>query len=198
MSVSRITRRSFLKSAAAVAAGPAIVPSGLFGRQAPSNRVNLAAIGVGNRGAGNVWADFVESQSDVRLVAACDCFAGRRNDFAARVNAHYSAKICAPMADWREVLARKDVDGVVVSTPDHWHVPIAYYAALAKKDLYVEKPLGVAMAWAWKLRSAAEANTIVFQYGTQQRSSAEFRGPSNSSATATSARSSTSTPGAPT
>ena len=174
MSVSRITRRSFLKSAAAIAAAPTIVPSGLFGRQAPSERINLAAIGVGNRGAGNVWADFVEPQSDVRLVAACDCFAGRRNDFAAKVNAHYGAKICAPMADWREVLARKDVDGVVVSTPDHWHVPIAYYAALAKKDLYVEKPLGVAMAWAWKLRSAAEANKIVFQYGTQQRSSAEF------------------------
>jgi len=174
MSVSRITRRSFLKSAAAIAAAPTIVPSGVFGRQAPSDRINLAAIGVGNRGAGNVWADFVEPQSDVRLVAACDCFAGRRNDFAAKVNAHYGAKICAPMADWREVLARKDVDGVVVSTPDHWHVPIAYYAALAKKDLYVEKPLGVAMAWAWKLRSAAEANKIVFQYGTQQRSSAEF------------------------
>ena len=174
MSVSRITRRSFLKSAAAIAAAPTIVPSGVFGRQAPSNRINLAAIGVGNRGAGNVWADFVESQSDVRLVAACDCFAGRRNDFAAKVNAHYGAKICAPMADWREVLARKDVDGVIISTPDHWHVPVAYYAALAKKDLYVEKPLGVAMAWAWKLRSAAEANKIVFQYGTQQRSSAEF------------------------
>jgi len=174
MSVSRITRRSFLKSAAAIAAAPTIVSSGVFGRQAPSDRINLAAIGVGNRGAGNVWADFVEPQNDVRLVAACDCFAGRRNDFAAKVNAHYGAKICAPMADWREVLARKDVDGVVVSTPDHWHVPIAYYAALAKKDLYVEKPLGVAMAWAWKLRSAAEANKIVFQYGTQQRSSAEF------------------------
>ncbi|NTV80821.1 MAG: Gfo/Idh/MocA family oxidoreductase [Candidatus Aminicenantes bacterium] len=174
MGDSKISRRGFFRSVAAMAAAAAIVPSDVFGRQAPSNRINLAAIGVGNRGAGNVWADFVESQSDVRLVAACDCFAGRRNDFAAKVNAHYGAKICAPLADWREVLARKDVDGVVISTPDHWHVPIAYYAALAKKDLYVEKPLGVAMAWAWKLRNAAEANKIVFQYGTQQRSSAEF------------------------
>jgi predicted dehydrogenase len=157
-----------------MAAAPAIVPSGVFGRRAPSNRVNLAAIGVGNRGASNVWSDFVESQDDVRLVAACDCFAGRRTDFAAKVNAHYGAKICEPIADWRDVLERKDVDGVIISTPDHWHVPIAYHAALAKKDMYVEKPLGVAMAWAWKLRRAAAANRIVFQYGTQQRSSGEF------------------------
>jgi len=174
MGDSKISRRDFLRSAAALAAAPTIVPAGVFGRNAPSNRVNLAAIGVGNRGASNVWADFVETQDDVRLVAACDCFAGRRTDFAAKVNAFYGAKVCDPMADWREVLERKDVDGVIISTPDHWHVPIAYHAALAKKDMYVEKPLGVAMAWAWKLRRAAAANGIVFQYGTQQRSSGEF------------------------
>jgi len=174
MGDSTISRRDFLRSAAALAAAPAIVPAGVFGRNAPSNRINLAAIGVGNRGASNVWSDFVETQDDVRLVAACDCFAGRRTDFAAKVNAHYGAKICEPIADWRDVLERKDVDGVIISTPDHWHVPIAYHAALAKKDMYVEKPLGVAMAWAWKLRRAAAANGIVFQYGTQQRSSGEF------------------------
>jgi hypothetical protein len=174
MSAARISRRSFLRSAAALAAAPAIVPSSVFARPAPSDRIALAAIGVGNRGAGNVWADFVETQDDVRLVAACDCFAGRRTDFAAKVNAFYGAKVCEPMADWREVLARKDVDGVIISTPDHWHVPIACHAARAKKDMYVEKPLGVAMAWAWKLRREAAANGIVFQYGTQQRSSGEF------------------------
>ena len=67
------------------------------------------------------------------------------------------------------MLARKDVDGVVVSTPDHWHVPVALYAARAGKDMYVEKPLGVAMAWAWKLRDAVAKHKVVFQYGTQQR-----------------------------
>ncbi|MEI8191865.1 MAG: Gfo/Idh/MocA family oxidoreductase [candidate division NC10 bacterium] len=174
MSETKISRRDFLKSAAAIAAAPAIVPASVFGRNAPSNRVNLAAIGVGNRGGSNVWQEFVATQADVRLVAACDCFAGRRADFAAKANAFYGGKVCEAVADWREVLARKDVDGIVVSTPDHWHVPIAYHAALAKKDMYVEKPLGVAMAWAWKLRQAAAANKIVFQYGTQQRSSGEF------------------------
>jgi predicted dehydrogenase len=126
-----LSRREFLKGAAAVVAAPVIVPSSVFARPAPSDRVALAAIGVGNRGGGNVWADFVTTQDDVRVVAACDCFASRRNDFAAKVNAHYGGRVCEPMADWREVLARKDVDGVIISTPDHWHVPLAYHAALA-------------------------------------------------------------------
>ncbi len=174
MSETRISRRIFLKSAAALAAAPAIVPASVFGRTAPSNRVNLAAIGLGSRGSGNVWQDFVATQDDMRLVAACDCFASRRTEFAAKVNEFYGGKVCQPMADWREVLARKDVDGVIISTPDHWHVPIACHAARAKKDMYVEKPLGVSMNWAWTLRRIAAANNVVFQYGTQQRSSAEF------------------------
>jgi predicted dehydrogenase len=169
-----ISRRDFLKSAAVTLAAPTIVPATVFGRNAPSNRINLAAIGVGSRGGSNVWQDFVDTQEDVRIVAACDCFAGRREGFAAKVNARYGGNVCRPMADWREVLARQDVDGVIISTPDHWHVPLAYHAALAKKDMYVEKPLSVAMAWSWKLRETAAANKVIFQYGTQQRSSGEF------------------------
>ena len=168
------SRRSFLKSAAALAAAPMIVPSSVFGRTAPSNRINLAAIGLGNRGSGNIWQDFVSTQDDVRLVAACDCFASRRTAFAAKVDEFYGGRYCEPMADWRDVLARKDVDGVIISTPDHWHVPLAYHAAKAKKDMYVEKPLGVAMAWAFDLRDAVASNEVIFQYGTQQRSSSEF------------------------
>ena len=171
---SRKSRRTFLKSAAAAAAAPMIVPGSVFGRTAPSNRINLAAIGVGNRGASNVWEDYVKTQDDVRIVAACDCFASRRAAFAAKVDELYGGKYCEPMADWRDVLRRKDVDGVIISTPDHWHVPLACHAARAKKDVYVEKPLGVSMDWAFELRKAVEKNRIVFQYGTQQRSSSEF------------------------
>lgn len=174
MSEMKISRRDFLRSAAAIVASPCIVPASIFGRNAPSDRINLAAIGVGNRGSSNVWQDFVTTQDDIRIIAACDCFASRRTEFAAKVNEHYGGKVCEPMADWREVLARKDVDGVIISTPDHWHVPLAYHAARAKKDMYVEKPLGVAMAWAWKLRQAVTSNRVIFQYGTQQRSSREF------------------------
>jgi predicted dehydrogenase len=168
------SRRRFLESAAAVAVAPMIVPSSVFGRTAPSNRINLAAIGLGGRGSGNVWEDFVSTQDDVRLVAACDCFASRRTAFAAKVDALYGGKYCEPTADWRDVLRRKDVDGVIISTPDHWHVPLAFHAARAKKDMYVEKPLGVSMAWAFELREAVDRNKVVFQYGTQQRSSSEF------------------------
>lgn len=171
---SRRSRRTFLKSAAVAAAAPTIVPSTVLGRTAPSNRVNLAAIGVGNRGGSNVFEDYVRTQDDVRVLAACDCFASRRTAFAAKVDEFYGGTYCTPVADWRDVLRRDDVDGLVISTPDHWHVPLAYHAALAKKDVYVEKPLGVSMAWAWKLREAAAKNRVVFQYGTQQRSSSEF------------------------
>ena len=174
MSETKISRRDFLRSAVAIVAAPSIVPASVSGRNAAGNKISLAAIGVGNRGSNNVWQDFVTTQDDIRLVVACDCFASRRTEFAAKVNEYYGGKFCEPMADWRAVLARKDIDGVIISTPDHWHVPLAYHAARAKKDMYVEKPLGVAMAWAWKLRQAVAENRVIFQYGTQQRSSREF------------------------
>lgn len=172
-----MNRREFLKDtviAAGAFAAPTIVPSSVFGAEAPSNRVNIAAIGVGGRGGDNVWNGFVNNNPDARVIVACDCFRSRREGFAKRINEKYGGNVCKPMADFREVLARDDVDGVVVSTPDHWHVPIAYYAAVAKKDMYVEKPLGVAMAWAWKLREIVNKNKVIFQYGTQQRSGDGF------------------------
>ena len=191
------SRRTFLKSAAAVAAAPMIVPSSVFGRTAPSNRINLAAIGLGNRGSGNVWQDFVSTQDGVRLVAACDCFASRRTAFAAKVDEFYGGRYCEPMADWRDVLTRQDVDGVIISTPDHWHVPLAYHAAKAKKDMYVEKPLGVAMAWAFDLRDAVALTRSSSSTGPSSAPRASSPGRWSSSATATSGRSVTSTPGAP-
>jgi len=173
----KMNRRTFLKTTAVTAgvfAIPTIVPSSVFGSTAPSNRINIAAIGVGGRGQDNVWNNFVQSQADVRVVAACDCFRSRREDFAKKVNEYYGGNICKAQLDYRKVLAREDVDGVVISTQDHWHVPAAYHAALAKKDMYVEKPLSVAMEWSFRLRKAVEENKVVFQYGTQQRSSEGF------------------------
>lgn len=167
------SRRTLIKAAGAsgaVALGfPTIVPSSVFGRNAPSNHLNLAAIGVGGRGFGNNWHNFA-CYDDVRYVAVADCFASRRNKFAADCNNHYQSEVCKAYADYREILQRDDVNGVVISTPDHWHVPIAYDAALAGKDMYVEKPLSIAMAWSKKLREAATKNNVIFQYGTQQRS----------------------------
>jgi predicted dehydrogenase len=165
------TRRAFLQSAAATGLAislPAVVPSSVFGQNAPSNRVNLAAIGVGGRGTSNCQHRFLPLE-DARFVAAVDCRKTRRERFTRLANSHYKAEICRPYHDFREVLGRPDIDGVVISTPDHWHVPIAFYAARTRKSMYVEKPLGVAMAWAWKLRKEVAANEVVFQYGTQQR-----------------------------
>ncbi len=135
-----------------------------------NDRVNIAAVGVGSRGAGNVFHNIVRRRNDVQLIAACDCFRDRRERFAQRCNKHYGQDVCKPYVDYKEVLATDKVDGIVVSTPDHWHVPIAYHAALAGKDMYVEKPLGIAMDWAVKLRKVINKNDVIFQYGTQQRS----------------------------
>jgi predicted dehydrogenase len=167
-----LTRRRFLARAATAAAiGPFIVPSRLFGQSAPSNHVRLAAIGCGARARGNVLIDFVRNLEDARVVVACDCFEQRREQFAAKVNEFHGQKVCEPMADFRAVLVRPDIDGVIISTPDHWHVPLAYAAALAGKDAYVEKPLSLALTWAQKLRRVVAEKKTVFQYGTQQRGS---------------------------
>jgi predicted dehydrogenase len=170
MQPSLFSRRELLRRASAAAALslPAVVPSSVFGLNAPSNRVNLAAIGVGGRGTSDCQSRFLPLE-DVRLVAAVDCRKSRREAFARLSNARYQGNVCVPYADFREVLAHKDVDGVIISTPDHWHVPLAVYAARAGKDMYVEKPLGVALAWAWKLRDEVARHKVVFQYGTQQR-----------------------------
>jgi len=170
----KLTRRSLLAGTAAALAAPMVIRSSAFGAGAPSNRIHMAAIGVGGRGSGNNWNGFAKFD-DVRYLAACDCFKKRREAFARKVNKKYGSEVCKAYADFREVLARKDIDGVVVSTPDHWHVPIACAAAVAGKDMYVEKPLGVAMAWAWKLRDLVVKHNVIFQYGTQQRSGGAFR-----------------------
>lgn len=167
----RPSRRRFLQSAAVATTAltfPTIVPSTVFGQNAPSNRVNLAAIGTGGRGTDNCRHSFLPLK-DVRILAAVDCYTSRREAFARMCNDAYAADVCKAYADFRDVLARPDIDGVIISTPDHWHVPLAWYAANAKKDLYVEKPLGVAMSWSWKLREIVQRNNLVFQYGTQQR-----------------------------
>ena len=178
MTTRKATRRELLKTTALAGGAlalPSIVPSSVFGAKAPSNTVALAAFGVGQRGFGNNWHSFA-GHADVRYLAACDAFTSRRDRFAAEINKKkYGGKnICTSHAHFSDALARDDIDGVVISTQDHWHVPLAYHAAVAGKDMYVEKPLGVAMAWAMKLREQVEKKKVIFQYGTQQRSGGQF------------------------
>lgn len=171
-----MNRRKFLKQAALTTgtlAMPAIVPSTVFGQNAPSNRVHLAMVGVGGRGSG-VMRWFAR-HADVRFLAVCDPFKDKRERAQAELNKQYGEKVTQAYNDFRQMLQRDDIQGVVVCTQDHWHVPVALYAAQAGKDMYVEKPLGVSMEWAWRLRKAVKRFGCVFQYGTQQRSGTDFR-----------------------
>jgi predicted dehydrogenase len=165
-----VSRRTFVKQAALTAgvAFPTIVPSYVLGANAPSGRVNMAAFGVGLRGAyvNDVFAKF----PDARLVAVCDAYASRRERAKKKWDAIYGGEYVKMYSNPYEVLARKDIDAVVITTPDHWHVPLAIAAARAKKDMYVEKPLSYAMAWSLRLREELKQSGGVFQYGTHQRS----------------------------
>ncbi|AQT68143.1 Inositol 2-dehydrogenase [Anaerohalosphaera lusitana] len=178
----KINRRSFLKKTAAATGAlsiPTIVPSSVFGKNAPSNRVNIGCIGVGNQGSGLMKNVLYNDQAQV--VAVCDCFASRRQAALDTIKDIYTqtgkeSRINAKAyADFRELLAREDIDGITVATPDHWHVPIACHAVRAGKDMYVEKPLGVSMKDGFKLRNLVRDKKAIFQYGTMQRSDHYFR-----------------------
>jgi len=185
--MARLTRRRLLKVAAASAAGaiatPHVITSAALGAgpvPPASERVTVGHIGVGGQGGGLLghFLGLALGQS----VAVCDCFQSRREGAAARVEAHYSRrdgqgtyKGCTPYADFRELLARPDLDAVVIATPDHWHVPLGLAACRAGKDMYIEKPLGLAVEWDKALRTAVRRYGRVFQYGTQQRGQAHVR-----------------------
>ncbi|MBE3069081.1 MAG: Gfo/Idh/MocA family oxidoreductase, partial [Planctomycetes bacterium] len=141
---------------------------------APSNRVALGHIGVGGQGSGLLGG--VLGLAEGQSLAVCDPIKERREARAAGVEKHYAAeaakgtyKGCKAYNDFRELLARKDIDAVVVATPDHWHVPIALAAVQAGKDVYVEKPLGISVTHDKTLREAVHRYGAIFQYGTQQR-----------------------------
>lgn len=179
-----ITRRGFLRNtAAAMAAAPYVIHSAALGNSEippASERITLGHIGVGGRGTA-VQEQFQELK-DAQCVAVCDPSGTRRDARAGAINEYYTAergagsyKACTAYNDFRELLAREDIDGVVIATPDHWHVPIALAAVRAGKDVYVEKPLGVSIAHDQAIRSAVKRYGAVFQYGTQQRSEEGFR-----------------------
>jgi predicted dehydrogenase len=150
-----------------------IVPSSVFGANAPSNRVNVAAFGVGGRGTADTGA--ICQLPDARFVAVCDCYESRREAKRQQWNKLYGGDYVKAYSNPWDVLARKDIDAVVIATPDHWHVPLAMAAVQAGKDCYVEKPLSVAMKWSLRLRDQMRGKDRIFQYGTQQRSDKRFR-----------------------
>jgi predicted dehydrogenase len=172
------SRRSFLKIALAAGAAPAIVPAGVVraqeGRPTPANRTTFALIGCGNMGPSGVFHNVIKNK-DVQVIAMCDVFKSRREARAKQVDDIYKTAGCAAVGDFRELLARQDLDCVEIATADHWHVPLAIHAVRSGKDVYVEKPLGVALNWARILRDEVTKRKAVFQFGTWQRSERHFR-----------------------
>jgi glucose-fructose oxidoreductase len=168
------SRRGFLKAAVAAGLAPQVVPyANLFGATAPSNRVNLASFGVGSQGSG-LFRTLLQPPW-VRVVAIADCFKDRRENRAEQACKQYGGNYCTPYRDYREVLARPDVDGVVVATPDHWHHNLTAAAMQAGKDVYCEKPLTLSIDDNRDLLETARRYGRIFQYGTQQRSATHVR-----------------------
>lgn len=176
----KITRRSFVRTnltlALAAGAFPSIIPAtapGAQGNVSANSRITVGAIGVGLQGRG-VMNGFL-SQPTAQVVAVCDVKKDQLELGRTQVNQRYQNSDCATYGDFRELLARKDIDAVLIATPDHWHVYVAVAAAQAGKDMYLEKPMGLSLAEDQFLRKTILEHKRVFQFGTQQRSSREFQ-----------------------
>jgi predicted dehydrogenase len=169
------TRRRFLKrglaAAGAAMACPGIVPSsavGLDGAVAPSNRIGLGAIGLGF-----AWQMGL-GRKDVRFAAVCDVHAGKCAAAKQQIDQQNGSRDCKTYKDFRELLARPDIDAVYIATPDHWHALITIAAARAGKDIYCQKPLTHTIAEGRAVVEAVNRHGVVFQHGTQQRSEWSF------------------------
>jgi predicted dehydrogenase len=170
------TRRELLKtSIAAAVAFPTIVPSSVLGRSgvAPGDKITLGVIGIGPRCTYDLKSMLAER--DVQCVAICDVQASRREAGKKLVDTHYGNKDCVLFGDYRELLARPDIDAVLVATGDRWHAPASIASAQAGKDVYSEKPCGLTIANCQDLAETMIRTRRVFQAGTQRRSVPNFQ-----------------------
>jgi len=180
MDHSRMTRRSFVRSTAVCAAGsigfPYILPSCVFGGEqaiVPSNRITLGLIGNGNINGHH--REVFLGRKDARIVAVCDPVTSRRQAYRDRINQAYGGTVCADYRDFRNLLARGDIDAVCIATPDHWHAALAITAMQAGKDVYVEKPLTHTVAEGRRVVDVAARYGRILQTGLQRRSGRVFR-----------------------
>ena len=168
-----VSRRSFLRKslgATAVAGFPAIVPATVFGAAAPSNRINVGAIGVGRISRGHDLPGLWRYDS-ARIMAVCDLDSKRVDQAKTLVNGYY-ARTTGKSYDgvtgyhnYHELLANKDIDAVVISTPDHQHAILAVDAVRAGKDVYLQKPASLTIAEGRYLSDAVKASGRILQIG---------------------------------
>jgi predicted dehydrogenase len=184
---STISRREFLRNTTKAALGtslvlgfPSIVPASVFGKNAPGNRINVGAIGAGRisriHDMPGVWQyDYAQ------IMAVCDLDANRAADGKKLVNEYYTKKNGSPWdgvkvyTDYRELLQNKDIDAVLISTPDHTHAMIGVAAARANKHIYMQKPASLTIKEGRVISNVVQKSGIKFQIGSQQRSSEQFR-----------------------
>jgi len=169
----KMTRRALLKRGVALGSGLALVNLPRTGRPAPSNRITLGFIGAGGMATGHL--NPLLALPEVQVVAVCDVHGGRRDVMVKRVHAKYGNTDCTGYNDFRDLLARPDVDAVLIATPDHWHALQVIAAAKAGKHIYSEKPFCRTIAEGRAMCEAVWRHGVVFQHGTQQRSSGQFR-----------------------
>lgn len=176
----KINRREFLKRSSRFALGaaalPAIIPSTVLGKDggiAPSERITIGCIGVGSMGTSNLRSFLANDTAHV--LAVCDV--DRRHYERAKklTDEKYGNSDCATYGDYRDLLARKDIDAVMIATPDHWHGILATEAARAGKDIYAEKPLAYSIPEGRAICDAVERYGTIWQTGSWQRSQRNFR-----------------------
>lgn len=175
--MTKLTKRCLIKAglATAVAAGfPAIVPSTVFGQYAPSKRINIGAIGNGRISRGHDMPEVLKD-SRARIIAVSDVEAHRMEEGKQFVNDFYAKQTGKPydgvktFANYHDLLADKDIDAVIVSTPDHWHALMGIHAVKAGKDVYLQKPAALTIAEGRALSDAVNASGRILQIGSQQR-----------------------------
>jgi len=173
-------RRQFLKSVCSTTLGaaafPYIVPSSVLGTNGavpPSEKVVMGFIGVGSMGGGHLRSFL--GYDDVQVAAVCDLREIFRQRALERVKRRYGGAGCDIYHDYRELLAREDIDAVTVVVPDFWHALIGVEVARNGKDMYYEKPMAMSIADGKAVRSAVNRYKVIFQFGTQQRSDDKFR-----------------------
>ena len=167
------SRRSILKTMAASAAAPFLLPSRVWSAPVgPNSKLTMGFIGMGKQSHG-LLSGFLAR--DTRVLAVCDVDTTRRNTAKAKVDNAYKNSDCFATGDFRELIARKDIDAVCIATPDHWHAIPMLAALRAGKDVYCEKPLTHNIHEAIEVIRAVEASQRVLQTGSMQRSSKEFR-----------------------
>lgn len=178
-----MNRRNFIKNTSygmmGAIAAPTVLSSFVMGNSAPSNRINVAMIGCGRHGTQVNIPQILES-NNAQIIAVCDVDAWRLSNAVAKVNNYYSEekgkkyKGCKAYSDFREVLQQKEIDAVMISVPDHWHVPLAMEAARAGKHISLEKPISTCISHGRKLVELLKKTDIITRNDSEFRTLPEF------------------------